>query len=301
MMTGDPLCNWGSVFPVLAIFIAQRSRPMALHFWQVEFIPIVDFNSDGIVDAADLCIMVDNWHTNSTLCDIAPLPLGDGYVDVQDLIVLSEHLFEDYRLVAHWALDEDAGNTAYDSAGKYDATLQGGPIWQPYGGKVGGALQFDGVDDYVSTPFIVNPAKGSFSVSAWIKGSSSGQVIISQGDVGRDVGNTWLFADASYGRLATRLMHPPFQPLVSESVVTDDKWHHVGLVYDFVGLHRYLYVDGIEVARDSDFVGGVGSDGGLYIGVDKTLEATSFFSGLIDDVRIYNSFLSAEEIAALAQ
>ncbi len=63
--------------------------------WQVNFIPIVDFNGDGIVDSLDMCIMVDNWHTNNTLCDIAPLPLGDGFVDVQDLIVLAEHLFEE--------------------------------------------------------------------------------------------------------------------------------------------------------------------------------------------------------------
>ena len=64
-------------------------------FWQVEFIPIVDFNGDGIVDSLDMCIMVDNWHTENTLCDIAPLPFGDGIVDVQDLIVLAEHLFEE--------------------------------------------------------------------------------------------------------------------------------------------------------------------------------------------------------------
>jgi hypothetical protein len=89
--------------------------------------------------------------------------------------------------------------------------------------------------------------------------------------------------------------------LGSESVITDDQWHHVGLVYDLNALHRYLYVDGIEVAKDSDFVAGVGSDGGLYIGADKTLDAASFFFGLIDDVRIYNNVMSAEEIAALAQ
>jgi len=65
-------------------------------FWQVKFIPMVDFNSDGIIDADDMCIMVDNWHTDNTLCDIAPLPLGDGFVDVKDLIVLSEHLFEEF-------------------------------------------------------------------------------------------------------------------------------------------------------------------------------------------------------------
>ncbi len=67
------------------------------------------------------------------------------------------------------------------------------------------------------------------------------------------------------------------------------------------GLSRYLYVDGAEVAKDTDFVGGVGSDGGLYFGAGKTLDAGSFFSGLIDDIRIYNVALSAEEVAELAR
>ena len=56
--------------------------------------PVVDLNSDGIVDAADMCIMVDHWGENYSLCDIGPTPFGDGIVDVQDLIVLAEHLFE---------------------------------------------------------------------------------------------------------------------------------------------------------------------------------------------------------------
>jgi len=63
--------------------------------WEVEVIPIVDFNSDGIVDAADVCIMVDNWGTDNPLCDIGPTPFGDGVVDVKDLIILAEHLFEE--------------------------------------------------------------------------------------------------------------------------------------------------------------------------------------------------------------
>jgi len=58
--------------------------------------PVVDLNEDGIVDSLDICIMIDNWHTDNTLCDIAPLPLGDGYVDIQDLVVLAEHLFEEF-------------------------------------------------------------------------------------------------------------------------------------------------------------------------------------------------------------
>jgi len=63
--------------------------------WQVEVTPIVDLNTDGVVNAADICIMVDHWHKKSTLCDIAPAPLGDGIVDIQDLTVLAEHLFEE--------------------------------------------------------------------------------------------------------------------------------------------------------------------------------------------------------------
>ncbi|MHC4432632.1 MAG: hypothetical protein ACYTBS_12405 [Planctomycetota bacterium] len=62
--------------------------------WQVSIDPVVDLNGDGIVDSADMCIIVDFWGTDETLCDIGPMPWGDGVVDVQDLIVLAEHLFE---------------------------------------------------------------------------------------------------------------------------------------------------------------------------------------------------------------
>ena len=64
--------------------------------WQVSIEPIVDLNDDGIVDSADMCIIVDNWGTDEPLCDIGPMPWGDGIVDVQDLIVLAEHLFEEF-------------------------------------------------------------------------------------------------------------------------------------------------------------------------------------------------------------
>ena len=63
--------------------------------YQAHIIPIVDLNSDGIVDADDMCIMVDNWGTNNSLCDIGPMPWGNGIVDVEDLIVLAKHLFEE--------------------------------------------------------------------------------------------------------------------------------------------------------------------------------------------------------------
>jgi hypothetical protein len=64
--------------------------------YQASIIPIVDLNNDGIVDSADMVIMVDHWGTDNSLCDIGPMPWGDGIVDVEDLIVLAEHLFEEF-------------------------------------------------------------------------------------------------------------------------------------------------------------------------------------------------------------
>ncbi len=63
--------------------------------WQAPIVPIVDLNTDGIVDAVDMSIMIDLWGTDDPLCDIGPMPWGDGIVDVQDLIVLADHLFEE--------------------------------------------------------------------------------------------------------------------------------------------------------------------------------------------------------------
>jgi len=63
--------------------------------WQVAIDPVVDLNADGIVNTDDICIIVDHWGENYSLCDIGPTPFGDGIVDVQDLIVLAEHLFEE--------------------------------------------------------------------------------------------------------------------------------------------------------------------------------------------------------------
>ena len=270
--------------------------------------PSPDFNGDGIVDCEDMCMLIDYWGTDESLYDIAPVPFGDGIVDVQDLILLSEHLFEEIlppELVAYWKLDETEGDIAYDSAGGNFGTISGNPIWQPDSGQVVGALQFDGLDDYISTGKVLNPKFAEFSVFAWIKGGSLGQVIISQKNSFGGVGATWLGIDPLNGCLMTELVSPPIgrfiaEPLESNHIITDDIWHHVGFVWD--GSYRTLYVDGIEVAKDTDVLTSLkNSDGGLYIGTNKNRDAGTYFSGLIDDVRIYDIALIAEEVAALAQ
>jgi len=189
---------------------------------------------------------------------------------------------------AHWTLDEADGTIAYDSAGENDAGVFGGAIWQPTSGKVNGALEFDGIDDYIRTPFVFNPAGGAFRVVVWIKGGAPGQAILSQVN-----GVNWLCMDSVDGCLITELIASGRDrgSLRSQTVIADGEWHRTSLVWD--GAYRHLYVDGVEVAIDAAPSSALESaEGGLYFGADSALASGTFFSGLIDDIRIYSRAVS---------
>jgi N-acetylneuraminic acid mutarotase len=247
-----------------------------------------DFNGDGIVDIKDLLKLIESWGQNDPAVDIAPPPFGDGNVDVLDLEFLMsswKQPISDPTLIAHWALDETEGMFAADSAGDNDAVVLGGIEWQPCGGQVDGALHFDGVSGCAISGPVLNPADGTFSVFAWIKGGVPGQVVLSQSN-----GVNWLGADPDFGCLMSELIafavgrFTP-QPLTSESVITDGQWHRVGFVWD--GTNRALYVDDILVSEDTQ--NNLSSSlGGLNIGCGSNSAAGTFWSGLTDDVRIYN-------------
>jgi len=272
----------------------------------------VDFNGDGLVDGDDVGEMFDHWHQDAPAYDVAPPPFGDGIVDIEDLIVVSEHLFYEILpvdLMAYWKFDEADGGIAYNAIGKFDGVLNGDPQWQPDGGMNTGVLSFDGTDDYVVTPFVIDPALGSFSVLAWIKGGAPGQVILAQssGLLTEEGGVNWLMADPTDGALRTDLKNPEVigrnaspagPPLISAAVMTDGNWHQIGFVRD--ADNRILYVDGVEVARDTA-AGLEPSEGGLYIGAASPLEPGTFFMGLIDDLRMYATALSPEEIGTQFQ
>ena len=90
----------------------------------------------------------------------------------------------------------------------------------------------------------------------------------------------------------------PIPPLLSDVVITDHDWHHIGLVW--YASYRALYVDGASVAEDAFALASLKSaTGGLFIGANKNLDAGTCFSGLIDDIRIYNVALTTEQIEAI--
>jgi beta-lactamase regulating signal transducer with metallopeptidase domain len=59
--------------------------------WQVKILPVVDFNADGSIDTDDLLILIGFWGQDEPLCDIGPMPYGDGVVDIKDLEVFMSY------------------------------------------------------------------------------------------------------------------------------------------------------------------------------------------------------------------
>jgi hypothetical protein len=153
---------------------------------------------------------------------------------------------------------------------------------------VDGALEFDGVDDYVTSPNVLgfmNPRE-SLAIFAWVKGGGPHQVIACDS---RTYGHFLLQVDFT-GNLLTTLYCRMNEYLFSETQITDGEWHHVGLVWEANIATNSLYVDGAEVARNipTSDLSQTRELQGLNVGTSWGLNSGDFWSGLIDDVRIYN-------------
>ncbi len=265
--------NIGSrIQPIMYAGILLFSFLLGIHNASAIVHPEGDLSGDGQVNLVDLHLFLDQWLASSE--DFA----GD--------------------LISYWSLDEVEGLIAHDNTGYgHDGILWNGPLWQESGGQHEGALLFDGINDYVSAPFVLNPADGPFSVMTWIKGGDTKEVIIAQKDY-PGFGKAWLQVDPTYGNLITQLTNGIY-PLASNYLITDNEWHHVGVVWD--GSRRFLYADGYEVTRDVDPLPGnlLFCEGELYIGASQYLESFNFWTGLIDDLRIYHRALEPEEVYQL--
>jgi hypothetical protein len=205
----------------------------------------------------------------------------------------------DQGLVGYWSFEGKtvSGIRVFDASGNGNyGTMTNGPTL--VNGKLGQAMQFDGRDDYVDAG---DPADGDldfgtadFSGSFWLKTTANNSLYIiskraSCGSVA--MWNTGLNSDGSvFFELANT-----DQQVSSVKSVNDNNWHHVSFVR--IGAVKYLYIDGV---LDSSAVGpntpDVSNASTLTIG--KGI-CPGTYGGLIDDVRIYNRALSADEIKRL--
>jgi gluconolactonase len=266
------------------LFITAKTSLYAIQMRVRGVSLLPDFNADERVNFVDYARLAQSWNQDDPNVDLGPLALGDHSVDLRDLARLADYWLAEVLpvgLKASWKLDEPNGATAWDSVGTFDATVMGTAHWQPDGGRVDGALQFDGIGNYVKAPYVLNPSAGAFSAFAWVRSETPGRVILSQNG-----GSNWLSVDAAghVGTELTKAGRSGTSPLWSQVVVTDGQWHHVGLSWN--GSIRVLYVDDVEVTRDAATGTASSSTGGLYIGAGTPLG--NFWSGLIDDVRLYD-------------
>ena len=204
-------------------------------------------------------------------------------------------------LVGWWELDESEGGTAYDSsANGYNGTLNGDPTWRPGGGRIGGALEFDGVGDYVE----IEGYKGISgsnprTVTAWVSVEPNASTLsIVRWGTSNISGATWSNVINADGKLRAAVVGGS---VVGDTAIDDDTWHHVAIVLpdkeDVKVEDILLYVDGMQEDTTISF-GSQAID--TIVGMDVLISEGGSFDGLLDDVRIYNYALSEGEIGALA-
>ncbi|HUT30079.1 MAG TPA: LamG domain-containing protein [Sedimentisphaerales bacterium] len=197
-------------------------------------------------------------------------------------------------LIAWWKFDETEGSIAYDSAGGHHGTVHGAEHTK---GMLDGALHFDGVDDYVSIPDSPAFSVTKFSLVLWAKYRDSStivELIHTYADhwfglYGRDEINggkiNFVMDDGTVARLRSRTPHD------------SDQWVHIVAVRDCP--RAYLYVNGyLENSMELDtcqVIDGANLEIGGWSAGRQTVD------GSIDDVRIYDRALSAEEVRQLYQ
>jgi N-acetylneuraminic acid mutarotase len=203
-------------------------------------------------------------------------------------------------LVGWWKFDEGSGTVAYDSSGNgHDGNLTNGPTWTT--GKIGGALSFDGVDDHIIMQnFLGIGGRNPRSITAWIKTTTSNSTIC---EYGKDQDSQrWTFIISAEGYLRNEVYNGA---LVASSKINDGNWHFVCSILppNSTKIGNLLhYADGIveEASFSSDKHFSTTLLEHFIIG-RRTLgnSKQDFYTGLIDDVRIYDRALSAEEVQAL--
>ena len=196
-------------------------------------------------------------------------------------------------LAGYWKFDEDSGDVAVDSAGGNNGTLINSPTRTT--GKLGNALQFDGVDDYVDTKKALI-SNSEVTICAWIYpigwgGDSRGRIL--------DNVNAYFYVNNNNApRQALSFSSDADKYSASSgNSISLNAWKFVCITRPSTVTPAY-YINGI--------VSPLGINGGgsltaaitdATIGGRRTADRT--FNGKIDEVSVFNRILSAVEVSDL--
>ncbi len=205
----------------------------------------------------------------------------------------------DDGLVGWWKLDESSGTLAADSSGNgHDGTLLNGPTWTT--GPVAGALNLDGSDDQVTIADASDlRISGDITIAFWTKKNAEATLASRLvGKANASVRNYVIWEEQGAGK---RLLFQELDAggngvgLWTTTSLAVGTWYHVAAIVR--GTNAYFYINGT-----------LDSSGTRSIAAPTTTDAVTFgyggwndhYPGVLDDVRIYNRALAADEIAGLA-
>ncbi len=208
----------------------------------------------------------------------------------------------DPNLLTWWGFDESSENILYDSAGLNDGVTYGDPVWQFTGGRLGGALRLDGIDDYVQLP--IGPMIGSLTDSTfaiWVNwsGVGDGSRVFEFGS-GEDVSMSLTPRTGPGGAMRFTLTagSSSAEDRLTARAPLPIGWHHVAVTIDQASTISRLYLDGRAQAikRSARFTpSSLGNTTHNWLGRSHSPN-DHYFSGRLDDFRIYNRALTVREI-----
>jgi hypothetical protein len=211
----------------------------------------------------------------------------------------------EFHLAGWWKFDESSGTIAYDSAGENDGTINGA-AWTT--GLIGGALDFDGVDDYVlvSDSDSISVGNKDYTICSWIYPKSMPPENVHMAVVSKvkDEADKEYCLSVSNGILGLGVEKNSNNQFAqtTTSPVTINSWQFIVVAFDSSCTTPTFYHNGqiqpseniIDTLPDS-----LSDD--LYIGLLGGIYQSNPFDGMIDDVRIYDRVLTAGEIWQLYQ
>ncbi len=199
----------------------------------------------------------------------------------------------DDGLVAEWHFDEGSGSVLADSSGNGNDGVIHGATWVE--GTYGTALSFDGVDDYVEVPYSSSlDITGAITAEVWVQvlnsQYSNNHPFMLSHQTASIIGYGLQFEERTYTQKVQFVVGNggSWQITPFSSGLSFNSWHNiVGTAID--GGNMKLYVDGVLNTK-ATFSGDIGgANGQLRLGGNR-------FKGIIDEIRIYNRALTADEI-----
>jgi hypothetical protein len=200
--------------------------------------------------------------------------------------------------VSYWRLGDTSGTTASDVMGANPGTYTGGVTLGQQGALTGDAdpaASFDGVNDYVLVPDSSSlDLTAGVTIEAWVKRNKSGvwQVLVGKPGTGQSkYENYALWFNTSNQVVAYFGDGVSFISVVSP---LDTSWHHVAASYN--NSTAKLYVDGALAAQASSTIHLTANS--LPLNMGRANGGSYFFGGLLDEVAVYPTALSADRIRA---